>query len=281
MLVRRAPDDVSLAFTSPKGLVVVRTEGNGGKPMRILLDTGAQRTVVDRTFARSLGLTESGEVKARGSGGTVDAHFVKGLELHGLGDGPIEAVSLSLDAIGRAIGTPIDAILGQDVLGKRVVQIDGSTMRVTFGTHSPLVYSADAVVTLHLKAGRPYLMATIVGPNGGLSDAEMLLDSGSDTIAELAQPYADEVGLTTHPDPSGRRILGVGGSVPLRIADLREVRLGRAIVPPGDVRVFFRPVDSSGDGDGRVGNGFLSHYKATIDGPGLKLVLTPLRKSDS
>ena len=33
-----------------------------------------------------------------------------------------------------------------------------------------------------------------------------------------------------------------------------------------------------GDGDGRVGNGFLSNYKVTVDGPGLKLVLTPVKR---
>lgn len=276
LLARTA--DVSLDFTSPKGLIVVQTEGNGGKPVRILIDTGAQRTVIDRALAESLKLEKGGDVKARGAGGTVDAHFVKGLQLAGLGEPSLEAVSLPLDAIGGAIGLRIDVILGQDVLAKHVVEIDQTTLKLTFGSRPAIVPSSATVVSLHQRGGRPYLMATVVGPNGEETDAEMLLDTGSDTVTELAQPYADEVGIRTKPDPNGRSILGVGGLAPLRVADLRGVRVGREVVAAGDVRVFFRPADSAGDGDGRVGNGFLARYKTTIDGPGKKLVLTPVRK---
>jgi predicted aspartyl protease len=273
--------DISLPFTSPKGLIVVQAEGNGGKPLRMLIDTGAQRTVVDRTVAESLGLEKGEDVRARGSGGSVDAWWAKGLHLQGLGEAPLEAVVLPLDGIGKAIGTPIDVILGQDVIGKRVIEIDRTAGKVTFGTRPAIVSSAATVVSLVLRGGRPYLRATVVGPTGRETPADLLLDTGSDTAAELAQPYADEVGLPTKPDPNGRSIMGVGGIVPLRVADLREIRVGRVTVPSQDVRVFHRPADSAGDGDGRVGNGFLSNYKVTIDGPGLKLILTPVRKEPS
>ena len=277
MLLARLPD-VSLDYTSPKGLIVVQTEGNGGKPVRALVDTGAQRTVVDRDLADSLALEKGAEVRARGAGGTVDARFVKGLHLAGLGEAPLEAVALPLAAISGALGTKIDVILGQDVLAKRVVEIDRTALKVTFGFRPAIVSASATVVSLHLRAGRPYLGAIVVGADGMESEAEMLLDCGSDTVAELAQPYADAIGLATRPDPDGRSILGVGGTAPLRVADLRGLRVGREVVPSGDVRVFFRPLNSAGDGDGRVGNGFLSRYKTTIDGPGLKLVLTPIRK---
>ena len=256
---------------------MAQAAANGDRPARVLVDTGARRTVVDAAFAASLGLAPGDAVRVRGSGGTVDARFAKGLRLAGLGEG-IEAVALSLGSLTNALGARVDVILGQDVLSKRVVEIDGAAGKVSFGTRPPVVTAADDVLSLHRREGRPYVMATVVNPLGGESDAELLLDSGSDTIAELAQPYATEVGLRTRPDPDGRRILGVGGTVPLWVPDVREIRLGRAAVPPGDVRVFARPADSAGDGDGRVGNGFLSRFKATIDGPGMKLVLTPLRR---
>ncbi len=277
MLLARLPD-VSLDYTSPKGLVVAVTEGNGGKPVSLLIDTGAQRTVVDRELADSMGLEKGAEVRARGAGGTVEARFVKGLHLEGLGEAPLEAVALPLDVIGKAVGTKIDVILGQDVLGKRVVEINPTTMKVTFGMRPAIVPSSATVVSLRLREGRPYLMAVVVGPDGGEAEAEMLLDCGSDTVAELAQPFADAIGLRTRPDPDGRRLLGVGGSTPLRVADLRGLRVGREGVPPSDVRVFLRPLNSAGDGDGRLGNGFLSRYRTIIDGPGLKLVLAPILK---
>ena len=277
LLVRQAPE-VTFDFTQPKGLIVASVPGNGDRPLRVLVDTGAQRTVVDATLAKELGLKPGDEVRARGAAGTVDARYAKGLRLAGLSD-DLDAVVLPLAVIGAAIGTPIDAILGQDVLAKRVLQIDAAAGKLTLGTRPPPVMASDSVISLHVRNGRPYLMATVVTPQGALVDAEMLLDSGSDTTAELAQPYADELGLRTVPDPGGRRILGVGGSVSLRLADVRELRVGDAVLPPGDVRVFFRPVGASLDGDGRVGNGFLARYRATIDGPGQKLVLTPLRRS--
>lgn len=278
LLLARQASEVTLPFTLARGLIVAQVAGNGDRPLRVLVDTGAQRTVVDETLAKELKLGVGDEVHARGAAGTVDAHYAKGLRLAGLNES-LDAVALPLAAIGGAIGTPIDVILGQDILAQRVVGIDAVAGKLTLGTRPPAVMSSDTVISLHERGGRPYLMATVVTPEGQLADAEMLLDSGSDTTAELAQPYADELGLRTLPDPGGRRILGVGGSVPVRIADVRELRIGGAVLPPDDVRVFFRPTGAAADGDGRVGNGFLARFKVTIDGPGQKLVLTPLRKS--
>lgn len=272
------PSDVILPFTSPKGLIVVETIGNDDKPLRMLVDTGAQRTFVDVEVAKRLGLEVGDEIKARGSGGMVTARFSKGLRLKGLNDEPIEAVALSLKGIVDAIGAPIDAILGQDVLGKRVMEVDWATAKLTFSSQAPMVSAYDTVISLHLRGGRPYAPATIVTPSGREADADLLLDTGSDTIVEIAQPYADSIGLRTRPDPNGRSLLGVGGAVPLRVPELQEARLGRESVQPADVRVFYRPVDSAGDGDGRVGSGFLVRYKTLIDGPRLKLVLKPVRK---
>ncbi len=277
LLLVRQTSDVTLDFTQPRGLIVAQAVGNGDRVLHLLIDTGAQRTVVDSTLAKELNLALGDEVHARGAAGTVDAHYAKGLRLAGLNES-FDAVALPLATIGAALGTPIDVILGQDVLAKRVVAIDAVAGKLTLGTRPPVVTGADSVISLHERGGRPYLMATVITPDGQMADAEMLLDSGSDTTAELAQPFAEELGLRTVPDPNGRRILGLGGTVPVRLADVRELRVGNAVLPPDDVRVFSRPVGASADGDGRVGNGFLARFKATIDGPGRKLVLTPLRK---
>lgn len=278
MLMARLPADVSLDFASPKGLVVFQAEGPGGAALKILLDTGARRTVVDTKVAEALKLTKGDDVRANGVGGAVNAHFVKGLNLSSLGEPSLEAVALPLDAIGGAIGSKIDLILGQDVLGKHVVEIDPRTMKLTFGTRPAIVPAAATVVSLHTREGRPYLMATVVGSTGEEMDAEMLLDTGSDAVTDLAQPFADEMGLSTRPDPQGRSFMGVGGSVPLRIAELRGVRVGREVVSSSDVRVVFRALNAAGDGDGRVGSAFLGRYRTIIDGPGKKLVLAPIKK---
>ena len=276
LLLARQTPDVTLDFTLTKGLIVAQGNANGNHPARVLIDTGARRTIVDAAFAKTIGLTPGEVVRVRGAGGTVDARYAKGLRLAGLGEG-LEVAAVPLDALADALGARVDIILGQDVLASRVLLIDGVAGKVVFGVRPPVVTTSDTVLSLHRREGRPYLMATVVDPNGGQADAELLLDSGSDTTAELAQPYAEELGLHTRPDPDGRRILGVGGTVPLRVADVRGILVGRVAVPPQDVRVFSRPADSAGDGDGRVGNGFLSRFRATIDGPGLKLVLTPLK----
>ena len=273
ILMVRQEVEVAYDYKTYGGVIVVELRANGDQPLRALVDTGSRVTVVDAAAAARLGLALGEVARVRGQGGTIDARFVKGLKIAGLGESA-STVAFPLDALSGAIGVHLDGILGQDILARRVTTIDAAAGRITLGTRPPVVSGSDAVLSLRLRGGRPFLMATVVGPEGGTTDAELLLDSGSDTTAELAQPYADEVGLRTKPDPSGRRILGVGGSVPMRVAEIREVRVGRVSVPPAEVRVFARPPESAGDGDGRVGNGFLSRFKATIDGPGQKLVLT-------
>ena len=278
LLLAQSAGEVTFDFTSPRGLIVARATANGERPVRILVDTGARRTIVDATLAKELKLVPGEEIRAYGAGGAIDTRLAKGFRLAGLAE-DLEVVELPLDGIAKEIGTPIDAILGQDVLATRVVQIDVAAGKLTFGTRPAAVFGADTVIPLRLRAGRPFLLATVVGPQGGTADAELLLDTGSDTTVELAQTYTDEMSLRTRPDPLGRSITGIGGSVSVRVVDLREIRIGGHAVPVGDVRVFLPPANAASDGDGRLGGGFLSRFKTTIDGPGGKLVLRAFRKS--
>lgn len=279
LLAVRSPVDVTLPFASPKGLIVVSAEGNGKAPLKLLIDTGAQRTVIDSETAKTLSLTEGEDVEARGAGGSVKAKFVKGLQLTSLGESSLDAVSVPLKAIGDAIGTHIDVIVGQDVLLKHVIEIDREKNTVTISAHRPIVSAAASVVSLSFRGGRPYVPATVVAPGGYEAAAELLLDTGSDTVAELSEAFARGIGLTLRPDPYGRSLLGVGGAVPLRVTEVQELRLGKASLASDDVRVFGKAENSAGDGDGRVGNGFLSRFRVTIDGPGRKLVLVEPKKS--
>ena len=279
LLLLQTPGEVTLDFEAPRGLVVAKIVANGERTVRALVDTGARRTLIDDALARAMKLEAGEEIRAYGAGGAVDTRVAKGLVLKGLTEG-IDAVALPLGTIGEAVGTPIDVILGQDVLASRVLEIDGRSHRLTFGVRPAAVFGGDTVIPLVLRAGRPYLQATVVDPAGGLRGAELLLDTGSDTTVELVQRYADEVGLKTRADPLGRRITGVGGTVTVRVAELREIRIGGRVVPPQEVRVYLPPASAASDGDGRVGGGFLSRFRVTIDGPGNKLVLRELRPAD-
>ena len=280
LLLLQTPGEVAFDYTSPKGLVVAGMAANGDKAVQVLVDTGARRTLIDAKLAREMKLEAGEEIRAYGAGGAVDTRVAKGLRLKGLTEG-IDVVALPLETIGKAVGTPIDVILGQDVLASRVLEIDGRTMRLTFGVRPAAVFGGDTVIPLTTRAGRPYVAATVVNPEGGLLSADLLLDTGSDTTVELVQRYADETGLKTRADPLGRRITGVGGTVTVRVAELREIRIGGRVVPSQEVRVYLPPASAASDGDGRVGGGFLSRFKVTIDGPGAKLVLRELRPASA
>jgi hypothetical protein len=129
-----APAEVAFAYVHHEIVVPVIINGTG--PYNMLFDTDTTPSAIDVTLAKRLHLRALG-ASGHGSGegsGKIEVYPVEAsdLSLGGVHQKRLRALAVDLHAIGRAIGTPIDGVLGTSFLDGRVVQIDYAAAQYDF-----------------------------------------------------------------------------------------------------------------------------------------------------
>lgn len=105
-----------------------------GQRVMLLLDSGAETTVLGKDLAGGSGITCSGRIGVEGSGGSDSGSLCTGVSIQ-LGNAVIKGITatqMDLEAIGRAVNVPIAAILGQEIFNSTVVDIDFKQNRIAF-----------------------------------------------------------------------------------------------------------------------------------------------------
>jgi anaerobic selenocysteine-containing dehydrogenase len=219
----------AIPFEMPNAIPFVVMEARaGGVPARVLLDTGN---------AAPYAMIVSPALAARA--GTVAGDTPQGESRAALGDSPVRfqgarlasftlgaismndlpvAVSPAVDAVGRQLGSPLDAILGHNFVAGRRISIDYGRRLVDFTAEAG---PASLAISFTLAPDRPVTLvhATINGRGPYL----MVLDSGASTTL-IAPEIAAEAGVETGQTV---RIGGAGGTV------AGGARIGRARIALG------------------------------------------------
>lgn len=106
----------------------------GGKDLAVLLDSGAEVTVIDAGFARAVGLRPSGRVNVRGTGGSTDTEVSSDVAITvgtmTLRTGTV--LLMDLQEIGKMMDHPVQVILGKEVLNQTVTDIDFDKRTIRF-----------------------------------------------------------------------------------------------------------------------------------------------------
>ena len=116
---------------SHQRLVTVPVEINS-IPATLLVDTGAERTVVDSAFARQLGLKPSEPVLLQGDYSTNEGNAVTAKQVR-IGRNlwsDVPLVTQDLSALSRILAAQISGVLGTDLLASAIVRISYAA-----GTH--------------------------------------------------------------------------------------------------------------------------------------------------
>lgn len=182
-------------------------------PMHVLFDSGAGVTVVDSKVARERGLFLSGALSIGTSGKRVQADRSPGNTIR-LGErymlDSVELYLMDLAHLSAHYKTPIDAILGTDLLSRAVVCTDLDAMRMRI--HDPRTYvhagSAAALTATELDSGT-YGFPMQVVPDGRKDTIEVLvkIDTGADNHLTFYNHAVVAHGLMRE----GKRYRGVRG----------------------------------------------------------------------
>jgi Aspartyl protease len=150
---------IEVPFELIHGTIIVPATVNGAGPFWMLLDTGADPSVVDLGTAKSVGLkiAASGQ---QGSGGGTSHNlsyetWLAVVQFGGLTATKVDALAMDLSKLGSTLGIPIGGVLGYSLFKTRIVQIDYPNRKVRFYKNAPSC--AGATHTHPPKCTKPLL----------------------------------------------------------------------------------------------------------------------------
>jgi hypothetical protein len=250
-----------------------------GRESLLLLDSGAETTVLGREVAEGAGIRCSGQIGMQGAGGSDVASLCKDVSIQ-LGNttiGGIVATRLDLDAVGRVVGVPIAAILGQEVFNAFVVDIDFEKRRVAFlapGTFK--VPNGAQRVTLKPVTGNRVLDISVEGK----PPIPVFFDLGNGSALDLFPSYWKPQHLLSDRAHRDSQTGGAGGKQPIVVATLRTVSLAGFTFHnvPTNFTAEAATTENSDLVKGNLGMPILSRFRLVTDYAAGQLYLLPDRK---
>lgn len=242
-----AAAEITLPTSRCGDLFIVAVTFDGTGPRELLLDTGFPRTQLAPALARELGARRS-----------VQRMSVGGLQA----SGRIPVDVSDMDAVGLALGRPIDGILGYDLFADLLLTLDfpGGIVRVARGA---LAADSAGVVPMRGSA-RPTVRAEAAGRR-----FDLVIDSGfsgSVALAEVAGlPLVDSLRLV------GARVRVDG------VSARRAARLDGSL--SFGAFVLHRPIVDEAVGRNLLGISTMRHFVVTLDARGGRARFTPVRES--
>ena len=239
-----------------------------GKPISALLDSAAEMSLADATWAHENGLTVAGADVVKGSGGTADVAFAENVALDTLGvhfDGMTVAVLDLSDISRRLVGHPVHFILGRDIFDKErlAIDIEGGTIAVADRSATP------AGVGLPLIAARG-IESFEVRVNGQTVDADFDLGNGTELL--IGKALAARLGLLDNPASLDiRKGGGIGGERHRTIVRLATLDIAGKTFR--DVEAAIDENDTAGDLN--VGVRVLRDFRITTDFEQRRIWLAP------
>lgn len=205
-----SPDWAPVKYELVQGDIVLRMTING-QPVSVLFDNGSARTVVDQAFAARAGLPLGSSAQGLTTGkARLTTRHVEGLVVqlpHALTiSGSLPAVNLA--SVSTALGRPIAAVLGGDVIARLATFVRGDTRTIAIRPSGGFRI-AGPVVTLPLVstdqvegevAGKPVRLKVDFGFNGAvrLTDTAWRRAAAGMTAMPNSQINADGVSHATN-----------------------------------------------------------------------------------
>jgi hypothetical protein len=255
----------SLAFEFPfeyrEGLLWLKVSvQESGKPLNMLLDSGANVSVINLVTARRLGLEIGQPVRVEGVNATTTGYWPQHLSASAR-TAPLPRDFLAVDLSDLSDGSEcaVDGLLGADFFADHVVRIDFSKRRILF---DPSARPTGHQFEIPLRANLGALQIP-VNVNGG-GRQWVRLDTGCNSALHW-------VGAKIQPGETTPQVAVALTKMCLPVTQMK-VQIGQCVFD--NVPAALHPTEIFAGEAGLLGNGLLSRFSAvTIDLPSNRVLL--------
>jgi hypothetical protein len=252
-----------------------------GRNVEVLLDSGADATVLDKSFAQSIGRKMVGKGVAIGSGGEMEAGYGKDIHIT-IGNMALDLPTVTvieLAEVSNRIAIPLPVILGKDVFLQSIVDIDPSGPTIAF--HDPASFTPPPGATLVPLEPVGSLRVVPVSVEG-LPEAPMIFDLGNGGYMSLTPAYWQKHNLLEGRKSSTRSSGAIGGEQINHVATLKTIRFAGVTFHDVPAEFSARNIETYSDREaGNVGMPLLRRFRMMIDFQNSRMFVIPLANAAS
>jgi len=286
-----APGDSTLASehatipidTAIGSLVFAEVAVNGHPPMRFIVDSGAESTVLNASRLPGLGLTPTGKFATGAGGGDVELSYVAGVTLTLAGATLKNQIvaAVPLDQLEPMLGQKIDGILGYDFLSRFVVELDWrhNTMKLYDRDRYKHTASGERIA-ITLGGSTPQADAAIAVPGREPIHGMFTIDTGCACSVQMSSPFVDANKLLEAvPEAKVAGFgAGAGGMTHDLTAEIPSLALGKLVIPKPHAEFSRDTVGASADPEsaGLIGSVVFRDFLLVLDYRHKQLWLDPL-----
>lgn len=247
-----------------------------GEATHVMLDSGAEATVVDQAWAAAHGIKPSGAVIAVGTGGTQAAQLADNVSIR-IGDLELRnltVVLIDLSAIEKLIGRPMPVVLGKEVFNELVLDLDFEARTIAF--HEPAGFKAPSGAAQTPVVTNNGIRSVPVSIEGA-PPVQFDFDIGNGSPLLVYSALWKPAGLLDGRPQSAGLSGAVGGLKERRLTSVRSLTFGGATFTDIPAILFEDSGDSSESSRtlGNIGLPILSRFRLFVDFPNDRLWLIP------
>src|ERR1051325_6711776 len=273
-------DARNIKFEVINNLPLVQVRVNNSDPRWFIFDTGATNTVIDTKRAAALGLKAGGKIVTTGSAGKAEAQRVRDVTIQfpGFEVARLTIYTLPIDFFSAHFGIPISGVIGNDIIGRVVVEIDYKKKELGFYDVATHRLEGDGqTFPVTLQDSLPMIQAKFELANQSFSGI-FEIDTGSTGAIQINTPFVRRYNLLALAKKSKKENLGgVGGTADAVATRFESVTIGkyRLANSIGKLSLAKQGDYSSRSYDGLLGGQVFRRFKLIVDLSRRRIIFQP------
>jgi len=272
---------LEIPFELSSNLVLLQAKVNDSAPVWFIFDTGAESTVIDAEFAKTLRLKPAGKTVGTGGAGTAEAVKFKtvSMQFPNIEISNLTIYGLPIDSFSSPLGKKIGGVIGNDIIKEFVVEIDYAARKINLYKPESYQYSgAGEIFPLMFEENLPFVQASFAFEKRAPISGKFEIDSGSTGAVLFNTPFVKKHGLLKSiSQTSETRIGGVGGTAQAFLGRVKNIALGRFTLqnPIALLLQATRGDYASAKYDGLIGGEILRRFRTIFDYSRKRMILEP------
>lgn len=227
---------IVIPFELYDGLIFVPVQVGSSKSLHFLFDTGAGGTTVNSNAAVAEQIHAEDTVYSMGGDGMIKVPYIDSMSIV-VGDAPLENIGLlfsDLTHLEQLSGTHIDGIIGTDLMGQYLVEVNYTHQELRLYTALGNDVNEDYGVPLpiNLALGIPVVDMSCTYKDSAAFQGRFLFDTGAQAAIMLTTPTVERTAGIQHSTPTYRdRAKGANDSwIPVRVGQAQNILLTKFLL---------------------------------------------------